>query len=78
MYWATMLGRKAIVFPHSSKFHGFKYPVTLSTPDAWRSALGTSVGYPGALAECREANLRFAEKVRERFNAALCAPARPS
>ena len=78
MYWATLLGRKVIVFPYSSKFHGFKYPVAMSTPEAWRSARAAAVGSPEALAECRAANLRFADNVRERLSAVLRAPAQTS
>jgi hypothetical protein len=64
MYWATLLGRKVIVFPFSSKFHGFKYPVALATPENWESARSRATGSPEALAECRAANVRFADKVR--------------
>ena len=78
MYWATLLGRKAIVLPYSSKFHGFRYPVAMSTPDKWRSARSSAAGFPEALDECRQANLRFADKVRERVSAAAAAPARSS
>ena len=67
MYWATLLGRKVITFPSSSKFHGFKYPVAMSTPDAWKSARSKAVSSPEALAECRAANIRFADKVRPRM-----------
>ena len=76
MYWATLLGKKAIVFPYSSKFHGFKYPVAMSAPGAWRSARGAAPAFPEALDECRQANLRFADKVRERVSAAATAPVR--
>lgn len=71
MYWATLLGRKVIAFPHSSKFHGFRYPVALSTPEDWTSARSKAIASPEALAECRAANLRFADKVRPLVDAVL-------
>ncbi len=66
MYWATLLGRKVVVCPYSSKFHGFRYPVVMSTPDDWKAARRLATSSPQALNECRDANRRFAEKVRQK------------
>ena len=67
MYWATLLGRKVVVLPFSSKFHSFRYPVALATPEDWQSACRRARAFPQALQECRAANLAFAEKVRHRL-----------
>jgi hypothetical protein len=67
MYWATLLGRKVVVFPYSSKFYGFPYPVALASTDDWKAARRRASALPEALGECRAANLRFADKVRARL-----------
>jgi len=68
MYWATLLGRKVVVFPYSSKFHGFRYGASMATIDDWKSAVARASRYPDALTECREANRRFAGKVQALLN----------
>jgi hypothetical protein len=65
-YWATLLGRKAVVAdPFSSKFQGYKHRPAFCTSADWREALPRARAYPEALAECREANVAFADKVAE-------------
>jgi len=61
-FWATLLGRKVIAVPFSSKFYGFRHPPVLANGEAlrdWRSLAGQAAAYPEALEECREATLAF-------------------
>jgi hypothetical protein len=69
MYWSTLLGRKVVVFPYSSKFYGFRYPVAMAEPRDWQSARRRAVRATAALAECRAANVAFAAKVQRRLAA---------
>lgn len=62
IYWATLLGRKAVaVNPFSSKFHRLRFPVPVVVTNDWESAARDAVSYPSALELCREANLSFAK-----------------
>jgi exopolysaccharide biosynthesis predicted pyruvyltransferase EpsI len=69
MYWATLLGRKVVVVkPFSTRFlfHKYRHVHTiLKTLDLMSKV---SLRYPEALQECREANMRFAEKVKNRIS----------
>lgn len=58
-YWATLLGRRCIAFPFSSKFYGLKHQVPLCRQQEWRDFLSKTVVYDAALAECRRANIEF-------------------
>ncbi len=61
IYWGTLLGRKVVAVPYSSKFYGFRYPPAYSRNHGldWRAeALGARV-YPDALEECRSATRAF-------------------
>lgn len=62
-YWATLLGRRVIAFPSSSKFYDLKHPVPLCDPEDWARFTRLATRYPEALEECREANRQFAERV---------------
>lgn len=63
-YWATLLGRRVVVLnPFSSKFFAFRHPPVLAPDTDWPAAIKRAVAFPGALAECREANYAFASKV---------------
>lgn len=65
VYWATLLGRKVIcVDPWSSKFFFFKHMPIMAKSRNWEEKLDEAVSYPNALAECREANLNFWNKVK--------------
>lgn len=63
VYWATLMGRRAIVFdPPSVKFQTFRHePAFLG--DNLSSSLKSACVYPNALEECRMANLDFAQQV---------------
>lgn len=62
MYWSLMLGKKVIVFPNSSKFYDFKYQPVISTFSNFENDLKKVHAYTGIMEECREINMKFAEK----------------
>ncbi len=64
-YWATILGRKVVAFPTSSKFYSFKHSVPLCNPEDWKIYSRLSQVYPEAKSECRQANIDFANLVRD-------------
>jgi hypothetical protein len=66
-YWATLLGRKVIAAPFSSKFYAFRHPPILATGEQlndWRSLAGDCTTYSDALEECRTVNLAFYDDVK--------------
>jgi hypothetical protein len=66
-YWATLLGRKVIAAPFSSKFYGFRHPPVLATGERladWRSLAKDCEIYLNSLEECRTVNLAFYEDVK--------------
>lgn len=68
-YWATLLGRKAVVLnPFSSKFFAFRHPPELAGDHDWKTAINRALSYPGSLEECRQSNLAFSRKVQERIH----------
>lgn len=64
VYWATLLGRKVVCIPWSSKFNMFKHPPTMATEKDWPSKIKEAISYPTALEECREANTEFYKDVK--------------
>lgn len=68
MYWSLMLGKKVLVFPNSSKFYDFKYPPVISTFKNFKKDLPKLQSYSGVLEECREINMKFAEKTFDYLN----------
>lgn len=64
VYWSTLLNKKVVAFPFSSRFYGFRYPVPLcKKPTEWEQAAKDAVQYPDALRECREANMLYYQDV---------------
>ncbi len=60
MYWATLLGRKVIVYPFSTRHLFAKHRPTIAAPDDKLGDLMLqAVSYPDALLECREVNETF-------------------
>ena len=59
--WATLLRRRVVCLPYSSKFYGFRHPPAYSRDRGldWRDAASEALVYPGALAECRMATRAF-------------------
>lgn len=64
-YWATLLGRKVITFPSSSKFYDLRHPAPICAPEDWVRFRALARSYPEALSECRTANVGFSNQVRE-------------
>jgi len=65
VFWATILNKKVILInPFSNKFNRMKHPPVYSTLNTFRADMMNCVNYPDALRECRDANMRFAYKVK--------------
>jgi hypothetical protein len=65
-YWSLLLGRRVIVVPWSDKFFGLRYPVPhCFRPSELQECLAQARSYPGALSECRQRNLQFAQDLSE-------------
>lgn len=64
-YWATLLGRRVIAFPSSSKFYDLRHPVPICAPEDWSRFRALARAYPEALPECRAANVAFSERLQE-------------
>lgn len=62
MYWSMLLGKKVVALPNSSKFYSFKYKPTFSTFENFKNDIKKAQSQSGILEECREINLKFAEK----------------
>lgn len=60
-YWATLLNKKVLVLnPFSTRFLGFKHMPLLSND---LKDIKNTKSYPMALAECREANIKYYDRV---------------
>ncbi|MTJ09046.1 MULTISPECIES: polysaccharide pyruvyl transferase family protein [unclassified Anabaena] len=71
MYWGILLNKKVLAFPFSTKFYTLKYKVPFCdplNPNDWQDKLQEARRYPDALAECRDANQQFYQKVIELLN----------
>jgi hypothetical protein len=68
MYWSFLLGKKVIAIPTTSKFFDFKYPPIISTFETFEQDIKKAPSYSGILEECREVNLKFADKVFDYLN----------
>ena len=68
MYWAMLMEKKVIAIPNSSKFYDFKHQPIISTFDDALQYLNKGITYDGLLTECRESNLKFAEKAFNYLN----------
>ena len=72
VYWATLLKRKVVCIPWGSKFNMFKHPPTMATEKNWQDKIKDAKSYPFALHECREANLKFFDDVKELLGSHNC------
>ncbi|NND51137.1 MAG: hypothetical protein HKN54_01945 [Flavobacteriaceae bacterium] len=68
MYWSMLLGKKVIAVPNSSKFFDFKYHPVFASFQDFENQLNKTQSYSGVLEECREVNLKFADKVFDYLN----------
>ena len=66
-YWGVLLGRKVVAVPYANKFGTLKYPFAVCEGSDWSAAAARAETHPGALRECRETNVRFAQRVGEYF-----------
>lgn len=62
MYWSMLMGKKVVVVPNSSKFFDFKYKPVITNFDEALGSFSKAETHSGLLQECREINLKFAEK----------------
>ena len=67
VYWASLLGKKVVGVPTSSKFYGLKHPIPICAASDWQRYRKLATAYPEALFECRQANIKFSEKVSDYF-----------
>jgi hypothetical protein len=63
VYWALLLGRKAICVPFSNKFGAYRLPPAYATPRNWLNRLDNGIAQPDMLTICRQATLDFKTKV---------------
>jgi len=68
MYWSILLEKKVVAIPNSSKFFNFKYNPVISSFDNFDKDVSKAQSYSGVLEECREVNLKFADKVFDYLN----------
>jgi polysaccharide pyruvyl transferase len=68
MYWGILLEKKVIAIPTTSKFFDFKYQPIISSFETFETDLNKPQSYSGVLEECREVNLKFADKVFDYLN----------
>ena len=59
-YWATLLKRRVVALPTSSKFFSMRHPVLVGSRRNWPDLVGDAPIHERALAECRSANVDFA------------------
>ncbi|MBT8265843.1 MAG: polysaccharide pyruvyl transferase family protein [Bacteroidia bacterium] len=68
MYWSILLGKKVVAVPNSSKFFDFKYKPVISSFENFQNDLSKTQSYSGVLEECREVNVKFADRVFDYLN----------
>ena len=68
MYWSLLLGKKVLAVPTTSKFYDFKYQPVITTFDNFENDLNKAESYTGLLEECREINMKFADKAFDYLN----------
>ena len=65
IYWATLLGRKTVAIPTTSKFFDLKHRPIISTFDNFEADLKKAVSYSGVLEESRTINKGFYKKTMD-------------
>jgi len=68
MYWSFLMGKKVVAIPNSTKFFDFKYKPVVSTFQNFETDISKGISYSGLLEECREINLKFADKAFDYLN----------
>ncbi len=71
IYWATLLGRRVVALPYSSKFFGLRHPPAYSRDRGldWKARAKQAQIYPAALEQCRRASRAFYGRVLETIGA---------
>ncbi|MET4692168.1 hypothetical protein [Endozoicomonas lisbonensis] len=64
-YWGTLLNRKVVCIPFSSKFHGYKHTPVITKGASWKQALKEARNYSEALEDARRQNKKFYERVMD-------------
>ncbi|MEE1953437.1 hypothetical protein ACTG2T_16885 [Aeromonas sp. 75A] len=64
-YWGTLLNRKVICVPFSSKFYGYKHTPLMIKGSGWKESLSMGVNYPDALSDARTHNICFYNRVMD-------------
>lgn len=66
LYWATLMNRKTVCIPWSTKFLGLKWPTEICFDgDGLLYSIKKAKNHPNALEEARNANLAFASKAAQ-------------
>lgn len=65
VYWALLMGRKAICIPFSNKFFNYRLPPHYANQNNWLQEIGHGVMHPDMLYLAREATSAFKTKVDE-------------
>ncbi len=68
MYWSFLMRKKVVAIPNSTKFFDFKYKPVVSTFQNFEADISKGICYSGLLEECRDINLKFADKVFDYLN----------
>ncbi|MCL7988648.1 polysaccharide pyruvyl transferase family protein [Sphingobacterium sp. lm-10] len=64
IYWATLLGKKAILFaPRSEKYNFYKYSPHLYTGDLEADLMAAKV-YPEAMSDCRSLTMEYLKDIK--------------
>lgn len=67
VYWATLLGRKAICVPFKDGLYTFRHRPAYLTDNRLSDAMDAATAYPDALEECRLANIRYYAHLVEKY-----------
>ncbi|WP_320814027.1 polysaccharide pyruvyl transferase family protein [Flavobacterium sp.] len=68
MYWAILMEKKVVSIPATSKFFDFKYKTPITSFEDFENEIKNATKYTGVLEECREINLKFADKTFDYLN----------
>lgn len=63
-YWASLLGKPVVSIGGGIKMRTLKHAPTFASAENWAPAAKDAVVHPGALDECREANVAFKNRVK--------------
>lgn len=67
VYWATLLDRKVVCFPFKNGLFSFRHRPAYFHGQSVQDALDAARTYPDALDECRQANLEFYDRMKQKY-----------